>query len=73
LISVFITVTKVSQGIQNPLPSGLVVQVCLLVPYWSNKASTFAGALLYLESGKLAFVLAAGISVQSSRLNRYHI
>ncbi|CAK3014104.1 hypothetical protein VCRA2119O124_580008 [Vibrio crassostreae] len=35
-------------GIQNPLPSGVAVQVRLPVPYLNDKASTQVGALLYL-------------------------
>ena len=48
-IQVFVTSAKASQGIQNPLPKGVAVQVRPRAPYLSNRASTKVGALLYLE------------------------
>jgi hypothetical protein len=38
--------------IQNPLPSGVAVQVRPPVPYLNDKASTKVGALLYLAQSK---------------------
>jgi len=49
----FITTAKVSQGIQNPLPKGVAVQVRPRAPYLSNRASANAGALLYLAQSYL--------------------
>jgi len=51
-IQVFITTAKVSQGIQNPLPKGVAVQVRPRAPSLNDKASAYAGALLYLAQSK---------------------
>ncbi|MFA0089976.1 hypothetical protein, partial [Vibrio sp. 10N.261.49.A11] len=41
-----------TRRIQNPLPSGVAVQVRLPVPYLNDKASTKVGALLFLNPQK---------------------
>ena len=47
-----ITTAKASQGIQNPLPKGVTVQVRPRAPYLNDKASTLVEALLYLAQSK---------------------
>ena len=42
-----------SQGIQNPLPKGVAVQVRPRAPYLNAKASALVGALLYLAQSDL--------------------
>ncbi|MBF4443653.1 hypothetical protein, partial [Vibrio anguillarum] len=56
--------------IQNPLPSGVAVQVRLPVPYLNDKASTKVGALLYLAQSKayLSFPFLLSVKISPNRL-----
>ena len=42
----FITIAKTYQGIQNPLPEGVTVQVRPRAPYLNDKASTDVGGFV---------------------------
>ena len=66
----FIITAKASQGIQNPLPKGVAVQVRPRAPYLSNRASTKVGALLYLAQSKayLVFPYVISLKILSNKL-----
>ncbi|MCE7556580.1 hypothetical protein [Aliivibrio fischeri] len=55
------------ETIQNPLPSGVAVQVRLPVPHLNDKASMKIGALLYLAQSKadlsFSFLLSVTLSI----------
>ncbi|WP_206747273.1 hypothetical protein, partial [Vibrio splendidus] len=61
-----------TRRIQNPLPSGVAVQVRLPVPYLNNKASTQVGALLYLENRKAYLCINCRNAFSISQIFMFH-
>ncbi|CDT13349.1 hypothetical protein VCR9J2_1580004 [Vibrio crassostreae] len=55
------------------MPSGVAVQVRLPVPYFKIEPQRKLGLCCIWSMESIAFAVAAGMPVQSVRLNRYHI
>jgi hypothetical protein len=56
------------KGFQNPLPSGVAVQVRLPVPYFKTEPQRKLGLCCIWSLESVAFAVAAGMPVQSVRL-----